>query len=219
MSFHTDSTSRRSFLRVGSSILALPFLESFASAKGAKTVAATPPMRMIFLGGGFGFTKDTFYPKKAGRFEEIGMTEGLAPLARHKDDFTMVSNLTNLGASDPTAAPHPTSPEPTSPAPPASAFTIPFPATKSPPRASEKTPASPPSFSPPRSKTAAKTLATEKASPSPGTRTATPSPASTSPSNSTTNSSPIPATPVPSSMPASRKSSPSSTSSASMAPA
>ena len=36
---------------------------------------------MIFLGGGFGFTKDTFYPKQAGRFAEIGLTEGLAPQA------------------------------------------------------------------------------------------------------------------------------------------
>ncbi|MDA7891773.1 DUF1552 domain-containing protein [Akkermansiaceae bacterium] len=98
MSFHTNSTTRRSFFRLGSSVLALPFLESFAS---AKATSATPPKRMIFLGGGFGFTKDTFYPKKAGRFSEIGMTEGLSPLARHKDDITMVTNLTNLGASDP----------------------------------------------------------------------------------------------------------------------
>lgn len=98
MSFETNSTTRRSFMRIGGSILALPFLETFAVSKVA---AAAPPKRMIFLGGGFGFTKDTFYPKTAGRFEEIGMTEGLAPLARHKDDITMVTNLTNLGASDP----------------------------------------------------------------------------------------------------------------------
>ena len=98
MSLQTDSTTRRSFLCLGGSVLALPFLESFASAKAA---AATPPKRMIFLGGGFGFTKDTFYPKEAGTFEKIGMTEGLAPLARHKNDLTMVTNLTNLGASDP----------------------------------------------------------------------------------------------------------------------
>ena len=96
MSFQTNSTTRRSFLRLGGSVLALPFLETFAAPK-----VATPPKRMIFLGGGFGFTKDTFYPKKAGRFEEIGMTEGLSPLARHQNDITMVSNLTNLGASDP----------------------------------------------------------------------------------------------------------------------
>ncbi|MGC6465762.1 MAG: DUF1552 domain-containing protein [Akkermansiaceae bacterium] len=98
MSFHTDSTTRRSFLRFGGSALALPFLETFASGKALSTA---PPKRMVFLGGGFGFTKDTFYPKKAGRFDQIGMTEGLSPLARHQNDITMVTNLTNLGASDP----------------------------------------------------------------------------------------------------------------------
>ncbi len=97
-SFVTDSNSRRSFLRAGSSVLALPFLETFAS---AKAVATTPPKRVVFLGGGFGFTKDTFYPTEAGRFSEIGMTEGLAPLKRHQDDITMVANLSNLGATDP----------------------------------------------------------------------------------------------------------------------
>ncbi|MEN8773795.1 MAG: DUF1552 domain-containing protein [Akkermansiaceae bacterium] len=98
MSFSSDSSTRRSFLRLGSSVLALPFLESFATTEAA---SATPPKRMIFLGGGFGFTKDTFYPRDAGRFSKIGMTEGLTPLARHKDDITMVTNLTNLGASNP----------------------------------------------------------------------------------------------------------------------
>lgn len=98
MSLQTNSTTRRSFIRLGSSVMALPFLESFATTKAA---SAAPPKRMIFLGGGFGFTKDTFYPKQAGRFSEIGMTEGLSPLARHKDDITMVTHLTNLGATDP----------------------------------------------------------------------------------------------------------------------
>lgn len=96
--FLTDSSTRRSFLRVGSSVLALPFLETFASPQAA---AAKPPKRVVFLGGGFGFTKDSFYPTKAGRFSEIGMTEGLAPLERHKEDLTMVTNLTNLGSTDP----------------------------------------------------------------------------------------------------------------------
>lgn len=98
--FKTNPTTRRSFMRIGGSVLALPFLETFATAKIA---AAAPLKRMIFLGGGFGFTKDTFYPKEAGPFSKIGMTEGLSPLARHKDDLTMVTNLTNLGASDPHA--------------------------------------------------------------------------------------------------------------------
>lgn len=96
--FITNSTTRRSFLRAGSTLLAIPFLETFA--KAAATSKA-PPKRVIFLGGGFGFTTDTFYPKAAGRFAEIGLTEGLAPLKRHQDDITMVANMTNLGASDP----------------------------------------------------------------------------------------------------------------------
>ena len=97
-SFHSNSRTRRSFLRAGSSVLALPFLETFAA---PKATLASPPKRVIFLGGGFGFTKDSFYPKEAGRFSEIGMTEGLSPLERHQDDLTMVANLTNQGATDP----------------------------------------------------------------------------------------------------------------------
>ena len=56
---------------------------------------------MVFLGGGFGFTKDTFYPTESGRLSEIGVTEGLTPLKRHQDDITMVANLSNHGATDP----------------------------------------------------------------------------------------------------------------------
>lgn len=96
--FVTNSATRRSFLRAGSFCLAVPFLETFAV---SNVVDAAPPKRMVFLGGGFGFTKETFYPKEAGRFSEIGLTKGLAPLKRHQDDITMVANLTNLGATDP----------------------------------------------------------------------------------------------------------------------
>lgn len=97
--FYFDQPSRRTFLRLGSFALTIPFLESVGKATSLSTSA--PPKRVIFLGGGFGFTKDTFYPKKPGRFAEIGMTEGLQPLERHKNDITMVSNLTNIGATDP----------------------------------------------------------------------------------------------------------------------
>lgn len=98
MSIHTNSTSRRSFLRLSGSILALPFLETFAAPTSA---TSSPAKRMVFLGGGFGFTKKTFYPTKAGEFKDIGFTEGLAPLKRHLNDITMVSNMTNLGATNP----------------------------------------------------------------------------------------------------------------------
>jgi hypothetical protein len=88
-------TSRRAFLLSGSTAMALPILESHAQA--AKTAA--PPKRLIFCSVGYGFTADSFYPTEAGKFGK--MTEGMAPLDRHKNDITMISNLTNTGASDP----------------------------------------------------------------------------------------------------------------------
>ena len=96
--FLTDSKTRRSFLRVGASLLAVPFMETFAT---AAVGSAPPPKRVVFLGGGFGFTKQSFYPKKAGEFRKIGLAQGLAPLKKHRDDFTMISGMTNLGASNP----------------------------------------------------------------------------------------------------------------------
>lgn len=95
--FIQNESSRRCFLRTSGALLAIPFLESFAAAGGQ----SPPPKRVVFLGGGFGFTKDTFYPTEAGRFSDIGLTEGLSPLEKHQDDLTMVSNLTNHGATDP----------------------------------------------------------------------------------------------------------------------
>ncbi len=99
----TDPLSRRSLLRKGAYGLALPFLDSVVSA------APTPPApkRMIFLGGGYGFTDSyrdkgaSFFPREAGRFSSIGLTKGLKPLERHQEDFTLVSNLTNLGVHNP----------------------------------------------------------------------------------------------------------------------
>lgn len=90
--------NRRALLRAGSTVLALPFMESLAIAKTAGAVV--PPKRFLFIGCGYGFTSETFFPTRAGRFGKIGLTEGLKPLERHRDDITMVSNLTNLGATD-----------------------------------------------------------------------------------------------------------------------
>ena len=59
----TDPLSRRSLLRKGAYGLALPFLDSVVSA--APTAPA--PKRMIFLGGGYGFT-DSYRHAKRGVF-------------------------------------------------------------------------------------------------------------------------------------------------------
>lgn len=99
----TNTHSRRSILRQGAYCLALPFLNSVAHAAG-KTAT---PKRLIFLGGGYGFTDTdrkgglSFFPGKEGRFSSIGLTPGLKPLERHRDDLTLVSNLTNLGVRNP----------------------------------------------------------------------------------------------------------------------
>ena len=98
MSLHLYN--RRTMLKAGFTALALPFMESLAMGKSASTVA---PKRFLFIGCGFGFSKKNFFPTKAGKFSKIGLTPGLKPLERHKDDITMVSNLTNLGARNPHA--------------------------------------------------------------------------------------------------------------------
>ena len=95
MSIHIQN--RRAFLKAGSTVLALPLLDSICAAEAATAV----PKRVLIIGCGFGFTKDTFFPTEAGRFADIGLTSGMAPLKRHQNDITMVSNLTNLGATNP----------------------------------------------------------------------------------------------------------------------
>jgi len=93
-----NQLNRRHFLRGSGALIALPALESigfrqFASA--AANTPATPAKRAIFLGMGFGVTKETWYPdpKQTGAGYEL--PPGLAPLARHKSDFTVVQGCSN----------------------------------------------------------------------------------------------------------------------------
>lgn len=89
---------RRHFLRGTGTLIALPALESigfrrFASA--ADKAPATPPKRMVFLGFGFGVTKETWFPNVEQTGADYDLSEGLAPLARHKKDFTVVQGCSN----------------------------------------------------------------------------------------------------------------------------
>jgi hypothetical protein len=98
MSVH--QTSRRAFLLSGATAVALPLLETFVpSATVTAANVATPPKRMIFCSVGYGFTEDSFYPQKAGSLDHL--PPGMEPLTRHRQDITMIANLTNTGASDP----------------------------------------------------------------------------------------------------------------------
>jgi hypothetical protein len=90
--------NRRHFLRGTGTLIALPALESigfrrFASA--AEAAPATTPKRMVFLGFGFGVTQETWFPNIEQTGADYDLPEGLKPLARHKDDFTVVQGCSH----------------------------------------------------------------------------------------------------------------------------
>lgn len=90
--------NRRHFLRGTGALIALPALESigfrrFASA--ASTPSATPPKRSVFLGTGFGVTKETWFPDREKTGSDYELSEGLSPLARHQSDITVVQGCAN----------------------------------------------------------------------------------------------------------------------------
>lgn len=94
----TNPFNRRHFLRGTGALIALPALESigfrrFASA--ASTKPGTPPKRSVFLGTGFGVTKETWFPDQAQTGADYKLSEGLAPLARHQSDITVVQGCEN----------------------------------------------------------------------------------------------------------------------------
>jgi hypothetical protein len=84
---------RRRFLAASGSWIALPVLPSLtAQARGAD---APRPKRLVFLGFGWGCTYESWYPKIDDQGADYVLTKGLAPLATHKRDFTVIQNLTN----------------------------------------------------------------------------------------------------------------------------
>jgi len=90
--------NRRHFLRGTGALIALPALESlgfrqFASA--ATTTPGIPPKRAVFFGMGFGVTKETWFPDINKTGADFELSEGLAPLARHKSDLTVVQGCAN----------------------------------------------------------------------------------------------------------------------------
>ncbi len=87
---------RRTFLRSSTTFIALP---AFASLGFCRFASAAPivarPKRMLFLGFGWGVTKETWFPDRTKTGKEYSLPAGLAPLARHKQDFSIVQNLSN----------------------------------------------------------------------------------------------------------------------------
>ena len=94
--------SRRRFLRSASTLLALPGLESLGFRRFARAAAAAaPPKRMVCLGIGYGVTEETWFPKKDDVGPGYTLPEGLAPLANHKADFTVIQGCSHKFANNP----------------------------------------------------------------------------------------------------------------------
>ena len=91
---------RRHFLRSSTATLALPFLESVGFRRFVSAAAPpTPAKRMIFIGMGYGVTQETWFPDVKQTGPGFTLPPGLAPLARHKDDITVVQGLSNRSVS------------------------------------------------------------------------------------------------------------------------
>ncbi len=82
-------TSRRQFLRVGSSLLALPWLESLAGA----AAASGPPRRLVAICNNFGFYSPSFFPTDAG--ENYKPSEYLEILNDLRSKFTVFSGISH----------------------------------------------------------------------------------------------------------------------------
>ena len=90
--------NRRHFLCGTGALIALPALESIGFrpfAVAAEKAKAAPPKRAVFLGIGFGITKETWFPDLNDTGADYKLSEGLSPLTRHKKDFTVVQGCSN----------------------------------------------------------------------------------------------------------------------------
>ena len=88
--------SRRQLLRNSTALIALPFLQSLGFRSFATAAPSAPrPKRIVFLGFGWGVTRETWYPDAQRAGSDYTLPEGLMPLARHKADFTIVQGCSN----------------------------------------------------------------------------------------------------------------------------
>ncbi|MFN0077259.1 MAG: DUF1552 domain-containing protein [Prosthecobacter sp.] len=81
-------TNRRQFLRASSTLLALPWLETFAEGG-----SPTPPKRIITVCTNFGLYGPSFFPSTAGADYE--MSEYLQVLKDFRNDFTVFSGISH----------------------------------------------------------------------------------------------------------------------------
>lgn len=88
--------SRREFLRTSSALVALPFLESLGFRRFANATPIPPrPKRIVLLGFGWGVTRESWYPDPHETGADYTLPPGLAPLARHKRNFTVIQGCSH----------------------------------------------------------------------------------------------------------------------------
>src|ERR1051325_6807409 len=93
--------NRRAFLRSSTALIALPFFASFGFRRFAAAAApVAAPQRLVFLGIGYGVTQESWFPDLKQTGSEYVLPPGLAPLAPHKADFTIVQGLTNKSVTE-----------------------------------------------------------------------------------------------------------------------
>ncbi|MGI9473914.1 MAG: DUF1552 domain-containing protein [Rubripirellula sp.] len=59
-----------------------------------------PTNRMVFLGFGWGVTREDWFPSTEATGADYALPSGLEPLARHKQDLTIIQNLNNQFSSE-----------------------------------------------------------------------------------------------------------------------
>jgi len=87
--------SRRTFLKASGVCLALPMLETLASAESA--TAPKKAKRLVCIGGYLGFHQSSIYPNNTG--SDYEQTPLLEPLSRHRKEFTLFSGLDHRAAN------------------------------------------------------------------------------------------------------------------------
>jgi hypothetical protein len=88
--------TRRTILRAASSTIALPLFESLRPVGRVRAAAVTGrPKRIVFLGFGWGVTNETWFPDRKTTGRGYPVPEGLEPLDRHQDRFTVIQGLSN----------------------------------------------------------------------------------------------------------------------------
>lgn len=86
--------SRRTFLQSSTAMIALPLFNSLEHHAFASTrKAGENPKRLIFTSFGWGVTEESWYPDINTPGKDYKLPAGLAPLKRHKKDFSVIQGL------------------------------------------------------------------------------------------------------------------------------